>query len=224
MKSKVLLFALASFCLIATTHAQVNKGAVLLGGNIGYNTSKTNYENSTQDTKANSFNISPAIGISIKQNLVFGVDLNFQKNTQKNYVAVNYLIKEKKEKYYGGGVFIRRYVPIISRLYVIAQGDAGFNIFKTTTENNSYYAPLKVDEKGWNTTLSFTPGISFAVNNKLHLESGFNNLVSLQYQKTKTDTHGYSNKSTTDSFGAGLNLENSSTFYLGFRILINGKG
>lgn len=222
MKSKILLFAFASLCFIVKTNAQVNKGAVLLGGNIGFNKSKTDADNSTRNSKSTVTDISPAVGIAIKQNLVFGVDLNYQKNTQEN--PENYGIKEKKDKYYGGGVFIRKYVPIISRLYVIAQGRAGFNTYKATTEYYPYSSPIKVDEKGWNGSLTFTPGVSFAVNNKLHLETGFNNLVSLQYQKSKSDPHTVNGESTNESFGVGLNLDNRSTFYVGFRILFNGKG
>jgi hypothetical protein len=76
--------------------------------------------------------------------------------------------------------------------------------------------------RGWNTGIGFTPGISYAINKKLQLESGFNSLFHATYAKSKT-TAGY-NKSSSDSFSAGVSLENQSTFYIGFRVLLNNKG
>jgi hypothetical protein len=223
MKSKILLSVVASFCVITTTKAQINKGAVMLGGSIGYGKSKSSYDKPSNDSKTTSYNISPAVGVAIKQNLVLGAVVSYRKSTL-NDESVDSYIRERKDNYYGGGIFIRQYIPIISRLYVIAEGDAGFNVFKTITEFTPYYTAQKIDEKGWIGSLGFTPGVSFAVNNKLHLETGFNNLVSIQYQKSKKDQHITNGESTTHSFAIGLNLENSSAFYLGFRILLNGKG
>lgn len=216
MKLKILLFALASYCTIETAQAQIRKGAILLGGSIGFSNSKSDNEVSP-DNKTTTLNISPAIGKAIKDNLMIGVGLSYNNIRETNNIS----FKEGKTSNYGGAIFIRRYVPIINRLYIIGEGLAAFSRYRSKTDWSNATSDASV--KGWNAGLTFTPGISFAVNNKLHLETGFNNLLSIQYQKRKYGSSGFGYPTKSKSFSAGVNLENSSTFYLGFRILINGK-
>lgn len=210
MKLKHLL-AFIIFCAASfTTKAQIGKGSVWLGGAIGFNSSK-NDNNTAPDSKKQSFTATPGIGIAIKDNTVAGVDITYGHSKQENDESG---ITERKTNTYGLGVFVRRYVPVISRLYIFGQARAGYSFQKV----DDIIGSGKSKTESWNTGLTFNPGVSFAVNNKIQLETGLNNLLYVQYSKSKNIVN------ESNNFSAGVSLENGSTFYVGVRILLNKKG
>jgi hypothetical protein len=225
MKQKFLL-SLAFVCtFIASSQAQIKKGATWLGGSIGYNESKTDYDGtpSTSDSKTRIVGISPAIGKFVKDNLVVGIALSYYNLKTENNGLYSV---ESKGNNYGGGVFIRQYVPIITRLYFFGQGDANYSSTKlneTQYDNNGIQTKYKTN--GWNTSLSITPGVAVSITKNFQLETGFNNLFNVSYSKSTKALDGASAyKTKNSSFSAGISLENESKFYLGFRFLINNKG
>ncbi|HYJ38264.1 MAG TPA: hypothetical protein VEV87_06590 [Chitinophagaceae bacterium] len=76
---------------------------------------------------------------------------------------------------------------------------------------------------GWTTSISASPGLSFALNKRFHLESAFYNLFYFAYTQKQTDLTNNLGKATYDShsIGGGVILENVSYFNLGFRFLLN---
>jgi hypothetical protein len=226
MKQKSLLVLVCIFSLVASTQAQIKKGSVWLGGNIGYSESDSKSE-SSGDLGMKVISFKPAAGIAIKENLIAGVTINYSKATNESGGAVMYARKQI-DRNIGGGVFLRQYVPVVSRLYIFGQADAGYNKGKSTVnEMNNVTTPTTKrisTTKGWSAGISLTPGVSYAVNNKLQLETGFNSLFSTVYNKSKTTSENSGLRSSTKTFSTGINLENESTFYIGFRFLINSKG
>jgi hypothetical protein len=220
MKQKFLLSALFVCMFFVSTQAQIGKGSAWLGGNIGYSQSKSDYVNSP-DQKTEVLQFSPSVGTAIKENLIAGISLGYTENTQKN-TNPNGNYAKTTSKYYGGGIFIRRYIPVVTRLYLIGEATAYYNSGKITTTEVYSTVNSKVTTKSWNTSLSFTPGISYGLTKKVQLETGFNSLFAVGYGKSKRNLTG-SSKETSESFSAGINLENKSTFYIGFRFLINTK-
>jgi len=220
MNRKLLLSLVLVCTFIASANAQIGKGSAWLGGNIGYSQSKSDNVNSP-DQKIQVLQINPSVGTAIKENLIAGISLGCRENTQKNTNS-NGSYTKNTTKYYGGGIFIRRYIPVVTRLYLIGEATAYYNSGKETSTEVNNTVRNKVTTKSWNTDLSFTPGISYGLTKKVQLETGFNSLFSAGYGKSKTNLPG-SSKVTSESFSAGINLENKSTFYIGFRFLINTK-
>lgn len=69
--------------------------------------------------------------------------------------------------------------------------------------------------------ISAYPGISYAVTRKFHLETGFNNLLYINYTNEKGGYYnGFQGKYETNSFNIGSSINNMSSIYLGFRLLI----
>lgn len=214
MKQKFVLILFSVFSFALATQAQIGKGSIWLGGSAGYNRTKSNidyYENNKNEV----FTFSPAVGKAIKENLVAGIRLSYSNSKQKN-TSYSGGYNDTETKGYGGGIFLRRYVPVITRLYIFGEGTASY----ARTTRNEVHTGTKI--KGWSTGIGFTPGISYGVNKKLQLESGFNSLLHASYGKSKS-TAGY-NHLSSDAFSAGVSLENESTFYIGFRLLLNNKG
>lgn len=218
MKQKFLLASVIALLLSVTTKAQIGKGSVWLGGNIGYSSFKNQIDDVPAYTES-VLTINPALGKAISNNTIAGIDLLFSDVLEKNSATE---IKDDTKKY-GGGFFMRWYVPIINRLYIFGQGRIGFDYTKGNATNTPFYGGNKSTKKGWDAGLSFYPGVSFEVNKKFQLEAGFNNLFGAQYSIVKNSSLGTTNK--TETFTTGINLDNNkSMFTIGFRLLINNKG
>jgi hypothetical protein len=224
MKQKFLLSLVFVCTFIVSAHAQIKKGGTWLGGGVGYSEQKTDYDGSSSDAKSRTFVISPAIGKVVKDNLVVGISLSYSNSKIENNSSASTI--DQKGKSYGGGVFLRQYVPIINRLYIFGQGNANYASTRINETQRDYYGvPTKYKSKGWGSSLSITPGVAVSINKNLLIESGFNNLFSIAYSRNKTSLDSPSApKTTTSNFSAGVSLENQSALYLGFRWLINNKG
>ena len=209
------LFTLIAIAVLASIsiNAQISKGSILLGGGIGYSSQENKLEGSTIENKTSNFYISPAIGIAVKENLIVGGDLSFSSQFQDN------MNNEAIINYYGAGIYMRKYFTIASRFYIFGQGRVGANIFDGETTQGTDYISTN---KGYNVNVGIYPGISFQVNKKLHLETGFNNLVYIQYEngKIKTQSLGNVSNATSKSFSVNSSLNNMSGFYVGLRLLL----
>lgn len=214
MKQHFLLSALFVCISIASAQAQIKKGSIWLGGNIGYSENKNDFE-SNPDYKYRSLGINPAIGTAIKDNLIAGIIVSYNKTRVTN----NGSIIESKDILKGGGIFVRQYVPIVNRLYVFGEANATYKSFRGNESQS--YNNIKINKKGWEAALNFSPGVSYGISKKLQLETGFNSLFHIAKTKRNNTSaaNGYDMK--TESFSAGLNLENESYFFIGFRFLIN---
>ncbi|THU37211.1 porin family protein [Niastella caeni] len=217
MKQKFLLSLLFVCMFIVSSKAQINKNAIWLGGNIGFSQIKNNYEQQDEN-KTNSLSLRPAVGLAVKENLVAGVSLIYSKGKTDNYGYTGATLKENS---YGGGLFVRQYIPVVSRLYFFGEAEAAYTVYrsKEIPKNN----PV-TETKGWFATLGLSPGISFGVNKRVQLESGLNNLFQLQYGKTKRKTDITGGDADIETFSAGINFEGQSPFYFGVRFLLNNKG
>jgi hypothetical protein len=190
---------------------------------VGYNNSKNSDDTSTT-SKSNNFIVNPAIGKAIGKNTILGIDLSYSHAESK---TKNGWPEKGKADSYGAGIFLRQYFPIISRLYVFSHIRAGVSFGKEKNHYVDYVSDYVTDNKNWGARIDFYPGVSFAVNRKLQLESGFNNLLGIQYSHSKTKTTlstGKTSSYKSDQFLAGASLNNSSTFFIGFRLLLNNKG
>jgi hypothetical protein len=218
------LFSLFALTGVLTSQAQINKGSVLLGGSIGYNKGKSN--NWQQDLKIKTFIFSPSIGVAVKENLVVGARFDYLQQTQNSKYPASYNTKQDIDtKNYGGGLFIRGYVPVINRLYVFGEGTASYTALRETNTSTSSNSPTKSVSKlkGYSTGLSFTPGVSFAVSKKFQIEGGFNSLFNVSYLKSKTNySYGYGSVQSEkqELFSAGISHDDQSMFYVGFRFII----
>jgi hypothetical protein len=199
-----------------TTRAQISKGAIWLGGNIGYNQNKDAPGDQSNSYKYTSFNISPAIGKVVKDNLVIGFNLLYgQNNTEHIQVGIK---NEVKVSNYGGGVLVRQYVPVVSRLYIFGDANAGFTLLKTDYINTYNSSISKSTSKGWAANLGITPGLSYGITKKLHLETSLSNLFAISYTKSKSSGDKY------HRFSTGLATDGKAQFNIGCRFLFNNKG
>lgn len=211
MKRKFLLLALIVISSAQIANSQIKKGTLFLGGQVGFGTSKTEYDagKSTQT----SYSFSPAAGVFTKDNLVWGGDIFLQ-----GYKSKSEVITSQKQLYTGVGVFVRQYFPVANRFYLFGQGRAGVNYQKEEQSNTS----SNIEIKGYSVGISIYPGISYAIRKNIHLETGFNNLASINYthaKRVETSQFGRT-EAKSNSFGLGGSLNNAVEFSIGIRFLL----
>jgi hypothetical protein len=212
---KIILAIITVSLFVSSANAQIKKGSIFLGGDIGGSIQKTKSGGITTN-KQNGINISPVFGKAIKDNLIFGVNAGF--GIYNNDNPVNKW--EYNTNSYNAGVFVRKYKNLAtSGFYLFVQAGLGINYYKQKQEGLS---PMDFDEtKRVTVGINAYPGISYAVSKKLHLETGFNNLLSLNYFIDKREVGSPVTKYKTNGLGISSSLNNAtSSLYLGFRLLI----
>lgn len=221
MKLKFLLSILFVCTFMVNTRAQISKDAIWVGGAIGYSQNKEDYE-SNPSYKSNSLNINPAIGKVVKDNLVVGINLFYNRSIYEN----NGLLIENKGNRYGGGIFVRQYMPVAGRFYLFGDASASFQAIDEKSVMRDYNSTTRINTatKGSMGGLGITPGVSFAINRKIQIESALNNLFGISYFKTNTTSANNSYGKKTENFTAGIFTDGKVQFNLGIRFLLNNKG
>lgn len=211
---KALPLLLVCLMISLISSAQINKGAHLIGGSIGFSTLTTNSDRGSFNGDYNNFRISPAYGYAIKKNLIIGGDVEIQ--TGKNET----LTSTQKFNGFGAGFFVRRYLPLGKGFYLFGQGR--FGVLQTKDVTTTKVAPtIESTRTQTSAGVSVYPGVSYAINNKLQLEIGLNNLFSAQFSSGKNESSNSSEIVKTSNFDLRTNLTSSSGLYVGLQILIN---
>lgn len=211
MKKIHTLTFIVSFLITGVSHAQIKKGATFLGGDISANAGNRKTDGVKTDNWHYVF-ISPVFGKAIRENLVFGVDAYFSFGYNAGPSS-----PPGKSRGYGLGTFLRKYGQL---------GKSGFSLFLHNRFGGNYQSnrldPINRKETSFSIGFSAYPGLSYRVSRKLQLETGFNNLLSLNYTRGKSHTGGtVPSTQISNSFGFSTSLNNLSSLYAGFRVLIN---
>jgi hypothetical protein len=204
---KIVFFSFLFVVLSCFLHAQINKGSVLLGGNVGFSTTKakdTSLEN-------NGVSVSPVVGIAVKQNLVVGLSFNYS-HSKDNLNLNNY---QSEGKSYGAGVFVRKYVPLGKGFYLFGETGLNYQDYSGAYTYTYQKTELKVQSIG----INLYPGVSYAISKKLQLEFGLPQLVTLGYSKTRQIVNDATTQKTNEVYFSA-SASSFSNFILGFRIFL----
>ena len=215
MQKKILLAIVILFSFTTAVNAQIKKGAVLLGGGLGFTAQKSTSAGSASGKQTN-ITVMPAFGKAIKDNLVVGADINYSYYKNDNsYTA--------KSNTYGLGVFIRQYKELGKGFYLFGQARSGASYNKQNNHDYNNGNSTDIDVvKGFTVQAGLYPGIAYAVSKKFQLETGFNNLVYAEFDHSKSTPFNTSVPETkTNSFSLGTSLSNFSGVTIGFRVLLN---
>lgn len=118
MKKLVTLAMLSAFALAA--NAQTEKGKIILGGSIGYSSSK--YNSNNIDGKQTSFDLVPSVGYFVKDNLALGLGIGYSEVTFTSNDRSEFLLYQKnKTDYFIVSPFIRHYVNISDQFKFFGQ-------------------------------------------------------------------------------------------------------
>ncbi|MBC8033136.1 MAG: outer membrane beta-barrel protein [Chitinophagaceae bacterium] len=203
----------------STLSAQINKGAILLGGQLSYSKSDYEEDRNTNNTESGQFSVS--IGKAFKENTVVGISLGFSPFEQKQ-VFPGFDTVNNEYNTYNAGVFIRKYKNITKSFYFFSQLDGTVVIGNGTRKFGNNTAEAKTKQRGG--TLSVTPGLSYQVLPKLQLELSLPNILGLQYFKTTVESDvSRVTDSETELIGFQSNFDTNSllgNLGIGFRFIL----
>jgi hypothetical protein len=219
MKRKILLATIIA-CGFLSAKAQITKGTISLGGNLGFNsnTSKQEINGITYKNTANSFSISPSVGKAFKENVVTGINASFSysKSNSASSTIDNYGTSL--------GVFIRKYAPLGKGFYIYGQGSVAAG-YGTGKQYSSPGGPIStVSLKTVTTGIYIDAGLAYQASKKILVELGLGNLANAVYSHTWNKTVSGpvvpANKNSSFSINSGLSLTNLANASVGLRVLI----
>jgi hypothetical protein len=192
------------FILFSTiANAQITKGTILSGGNLNF---------SSVQNHGGGFSFSGQIGRAYKENSIRGFNAGYSHGKSGNTFVNSY----------SGGIYYRKYIPVIKDFYFV--GEVNLNI--GYSKLNSYsYSPTSTITTYYG-MISLIPGVSYAVNSRLHLEIAFSNIANLQigYNKSKNINGGVTSSYHETNFGLSTATQHSfSNIQFGFRLLLQKK-
>ena len=220
MKKNLTLLCIALFS-VCIASAQIEKGTVLIGGEISGNSLKTDYSNSQISSKSTNLFINPSIGVAVKQNGILGISFGFSHYNQKGYYDGSQY-RNSKANYYSPAIFYRQYKNLAKDFYFIMEADAGFSYSKQTDTDTLGKTLLTYKVTGGQ--LSLMPGIAYKICKNLHIEILIPSFVSVGYTVQKTNNLNYPG-STSKGFGVRTSLNGSNLDFLGvgFKYFIQRK-
>lgn len=217
MKKTLLCTLLFITVVTVSTQAQITKGSTLLGGNLSYGQFKA--DNGFSVVQKNStFSVNPSAGIAFKDNLVAGLSVGYITGKEKQLFApANELNVEKHG--YMGGAFVRKYKQLAkSDFYLFGEAELSYSYMKQ--ERHDLPASSTIFKEN-NIYLGFKPGLSYAVNNRLHLELGLNNLLYGNYSFSKEFNHQTGTTVKRSGTSISTNITNlSNNISVGVRFLL----
>jgi hypothetical protein len=212
MTKRILVTLLTICCFSNFTNAQIKTSSVLLGGQIGYYSSDVSYSGSQPNEKNNNASFNISIGKALKENSVYGLNLTYSPVKVDNfYNGANYI--SSKLNQYNLGIFYRKYKKLGKDFYFFTELGASYINMKETNTDTLGTDLETIKQSGGQIFL--TPGLSYKILNKLHLEIIIPNLVTTEYIVSKDKTPAQKANQKQFLFNTSLNSTGGGLTFVG---------
>jgi len=198
-----------------TTNAQFIKGSGLIGGTLSYSSRKVNYPNTAVEYNSTSGNYNISLGKAIRENAVFGININYLPNTSTQQSG-NALYKVNINGY-GVGIFYRLYKNLGKEFYLFGEAGGGY-IGSSFTSRDSLGNKVSTSNTNGGQIYLY-PGIAYKISKKFFIELSIPQLFSVAYSSEKSSAPV---TSTIDSFKIGATLDSNplTSLGVGFRLVL----
>lgn len=191
---KILVMAALAIC----SFANAQKGTILVGGNIGYTSEKSEFQ--FGEAKASTFSFSPKVGYQFNDNWTVGGEFTVSSTNTDNGS-----VEEKDNRFRLGG-FVRYSVPLSQTFSVFADMGAGFQNLKNKT-----YGPGNAfsKDKADGVYVGITPALF------INMKKGFGlnfSIGGLGYETLSYDNNGPDYSKFYFNFGQTFNIGVSKNF------------
>lgn len=192
---KILVMAALAIC----SFANAQKGTILVGGNIGFTSDKTEFANS--ERTVNEFSFSPKVGYQFHENWTVGGEFTVASSNDDNGAI------EQKDNAFKLGAFVRYTMPLSQTFSVFADMGAGFQNLKSKTygPGNNDFSRSKAD----GAYVGVTPALF------INMKKGFGlnfSIGGLGYETLSYDNNGADVSSFYFNFGKTFNIGISKNF------------
>lgn len=148
--------------------------------NLIRGTYKNHYDDLNYKSQSGTINVS--IGKAFKENKIVGFNFSFSPIRHSNYLngldTINLTFNR-----FDLGLFYREYKKIAKDFYFFSQVDGAFITANQTEQYKNASGNVKASQRGG--FISVTPGISYQVFKKMHLEITLPNILGIEYLVTK---------------------------------------
>ncbi len=200
------LLVLSAIALFGAVNAQ--KNTLLVGGNIGYNSTKNEVSNST----VNNFEFNPVVGYQFADNWTAGIKLSYKSGKNEsvtNFMGTNYNTTDETNTF-AYGVFGRYTQPLNETFSVYGDLDVMFGNSKNTISSNIPGSSSSTSEAtGFG--VMFTPNLFINFKNSFGLNF---NIGGLGYNTAKAKGASQSINNFQFGFGQGVTVGISKNFGL----------
>ncbi|GAA3764628.1 outer membrane beta-barrel protein [Flavobacterium ginsengiterrae] len=192
---KILVMAALAIC----SFANAQKGTILVGGNIGYTSEKSEYRFS--EDKTSTFTFSPKVGYQFNDNWTVGGEFAVSSSNDETTAGI-----EEKNNNFKLGAFVRYSVPLSQTFAVFADMGAGFQ-----TQKDKVYGPgnAYAKYKGDGMYVGVTPALF------INMKKGFGlnfSIGGLGYETLSFDNNGADYSKFYFNFGQTFNIGISKNF------------
>jgi hypothetical protein len=214
MKTFLLLCLL--FLSVTVSFAQIHKGSLLVGGNVGFSAGNTKFSNpSLQPSKTIGISVFPTAGKAVKENAVLGLSLGYGRNTSTSGDYKN------RSEAFEAGLFYKKFLHLGKGFLLYGQGSANFNR-QYIKSSGSFSNPAKTTSTS--AGLNFSAGIAYLAGRRFFLEMGLNQVAGFGYSEYKMLNPAnppYNSKNKRwEAWGA---VSGASPLTLGFSFLLKNK-
>lgn len=217
---KSLILILSLMLLSISSFAQLQKGNLLLGGNVNFQTSSTESDNlgvaGGNTSKSNRFSFSPLVGYFFSDRTVLGLKVDyFSSKTENRILAGPTIIFENDG--IGLGPFVRRYFPIKEWVAFYGQAEVNYGSARHLNTNSSSSSS---ETKTRSVNFAASLGLSFFPTQWMSIDLSANPLSF--YHQNNQNNSGSSSSSEVNTSGFNFDL-NSNSFSLGAHFFLNKK-
>lgn len=197
---------------------QIGKGAFFTGGQFNYN--KRDYNGNTNTRIHTSGVLGFSLGKAVKENNIIGFYVSFSPSvtTLTSTGAQSYSYRTNS---YSLGTFGRNYRKLSSKAFFFTQGDLGFYHTRSKTKGNNISIITTKNRGGY---LSFSPGISYLLSDRLHMEISIPSIGGISYSINESfDPTTGNSQSKEENFTMFSNLSTATSLNwlgVGFRVIL----
>lgn len=190
---KILVMAALAVC----SFASAQKGTILVGGNIGFTSEKTEFANS--ERTVNEFSFSPKVGYQFHENWTVGGEFTVSSSNDDNGIT------EEKNNGFKLGAFVRYTMPLSQTFSVFADLGAGFQNRTEKDYVGNNYSKAKADGM----YIGVVPALF------INMQKGFGlnfSIGGLSYDTLSYDNNGPDVNRFNFNFGQTFNIGISKNF------------
>jgi len=208
------LLTIAMLCASAlAANAQTEKGKFILGGTIGYSSTKS--ETVQYNNKRTNLDLLPSAGYFVSENLALGLGIGYSRNinniTYNSEPAVHYAYYNRKETtdYFMISPFIRHYVNISDKFKFFSQLSVPmkWGNIKSEDGGNNPAADVISDSKSKTTSIGvgIEPGLAYFPTKKIGIQLSIGG-ISYAWNKTRDEAGSFNNEMKAHAFNLGTNF------------------
>ena len=176
-------------------NAQVKKGNVLVGGNVGFSTNTVEQDGAAGKQTNTAFNISPKAGYALSDKWMVGVFVGTTFSTYKDELTEP--DTESKNNMIAPGVFVRNYHMLGEKVALFGEANVSYGFGSTKQNDTKVYENKEIQA-------NIVPGISYFVNKRIVLEGVFGGI---NYTNAKRERVVDGNETTNSTFSFDFTKE-----------------